>query len=93
MKTIIIPLQDAIGSGQNPLSVLPSTLVEPEIITISDPDIGVSTIIIKFPSNVQTEEQEEKRKQILAAANGAFEYSGRQTSSSPTVSSLERAAE
>ncbi|KAE8724010.1 Cysteine-rich RLK (RECEPTOR-like protein kinase) 8 [Hibiscus syriacus] len=91
-------LQDALGRGQNPLSILPSPLAEPEIITISDPDVGVSGTGAKycydrFPSNVRTEEQEEKRKQILAAANGAIEYSGMQTASSPSISSLERAAE
>lgn len=31
----------------------------------------------RFPSNFRTEEQEEKRKQILATASGAFEYSGK----------------
>ncbi|XVF50627.1 hypothetical protein PTKIN_Ptkin04bG0116900 [Pterospermum kingtungense] len=97
-NNLLDKLQDAIGRGQNPLSVLPSILVEPEIITISDPDVGASGSGAKycydrFPSNVRTEEQEEKRKQILAAANGAFEYSGRQAPSSPSVSSLERAAE
>ncbi|GMI96344.1 STOMATAL CYTOKINESIS-DEFECTIVE 1 [Hibiscus trionum] len=91
-------LQDALGRGENPLSILPSTSAEPEIITISDPDVGVSRTGAKycydrFPSNVRTEEQEEKRKQILAAVNGAIEYSGRQTPSSPSISSLERAAE
>ncbi|TYI11413.1 hypothetical protein ES332_A09G206200v1 [Gossypium tomentosum] len=91
-------LQDALGRGQNPLSILPSILAEPEIVTISDPDVGVSGSGAKytydrFPSNVRTEEQEEKRKQILAAVNGAIEYSGRQTPSSPSISSLERAAE
>ncbi|XWS50709.1 hypothetical protein CRYUN_Cryun12cG0109900 [Craigia yunnanensis] len=95
-NNLLDKLQDAIGRGQNPLSILPSTLMEPEIITISDPDVGVSGSGAKysydrFPSNVRTEEQEEKRKQILAAANGAFEYSGRQTPSPPSVSSLERA--
>lgn len=30
----------------------------------------------RFPSNNRTEEQKEKRKQILAAASGAFDYSG-----------------
>jgi len=35
-------LQDAIERGQNPISILPSSLVEPEIITISDPDVGLS---------------------------------------------------
>lgn len=33
----------------------------------------------RFPSNIRTEEQEEKRKQILAAVSNAFEYSGRHT--------------
>ena len=31
----------------------------------------------RFPSNIRSEEQEEKRRQILAAASGAFEYSGK----------------
>ncbi|KAL4284807.1 hypothetical protein GQ457_16G024760 [Hibiscus cannabinus] len=91
-------LQDALGRGQNPFSILPSSSAEPEIVTISDQDVGVSGTGAKycydrFPSNVRTEEQEEKRKQILAAANGAIEYSGRQAPSSPSISSLERAAE
>ncbi|EOY20984.1 Stomatal cytokinesis defective / SCD1 protein (SCD1) isoform 2 [Theobroma cacao] len=97
-NNLLDKLQDAIGRGQNPLLIISSTMVEPEIITISDPDVGVSGSGAKysydrFPSTVRTEEEEEKRKQILAAANGAFEYSGRQTPSSPSVSSLERAAE
>lgn len=37
-------LQDAIGRGQNPLSVLPSLMAEAEIITISDPGVGISGI-------------------------------------------------
>lgn len=40
-NNILDKLQDAIGRGQNPLSILPS-LFEPEIITISDPDLGTS---------------------------------------------------
>ena len=28
----------------------------------------------RFPSNIRSEEQEEKRREILAAARGAFEY-------------------
>lgn len=32
----------------------------------------------RFPPNFKTEEQEEKRKQILAAATGAIEYSAKQ---------------
>jgi len=28
----------------------------------------------RFPSNIRTEEQEEKRKQILAAASGALRF-------------------
>ncbi|XP_038893863.1 DENN domain and WD repeat-containing protein SCD1 [Benincasa hispida] len=107
-NNILDKLQDAIGRGQNPLSILPS-LVEPEIITISDPDLGTSGSGAKytydrFPSNIRTEEQEEKRKQILAAASGAFEYAGKHNPNSPSMlmgkdlkaeslSPMERAAE
>lgn len=31
----------------------------------------------RFPANIRTEEQEEKRKQILSAAIGAVEYPGK----------------
>ncbi|KAL2342501.1 hypothetical protein Fmac_003786 [Flemingia macrophylla] len=95
-------LQDAIGRGQNPMSVLPSSSAEPEILTVSDSDVGISGSGAKytydrFPSNIRTEEQEEKRKQILAAVSNAFEYSGRHTPSkdplADTLSPLERAAE
>lgn len=41
-------LQDAIGRGQNPISILPSSLEEPEIITISDPDVGISSTSCHF---------------------------------------------
>ncbi|RVX14184.1 DENN domain and WD repeat-containing protein SCD1 [Vitis vinifera] len=90
-NNLLDKLQDAIGRGQNPMSILPSSLVEPEIITISDPGVGISGSGAKytydrFPSNNRTEEQKEKRKQILAAASGAFDYSGsRHTPSSPSV--------
>ncbi|PPD82495.1 hypothetical protein GOBAR_DD20583 [Gossypium barbadense] len=57
-------LQDALGRGQNPLSILPSILAEPEIVTISDPDVGVS------------------------GSGAKYTYD-----SSPSISSLERAAE
>lgn len=100
-------LQDAIGRGQNPMSILPSSSAVPEIITISDPDIGTTGSGAKyaydrFPSNVRTEEQEEKRRQILASASGAFEYSGKLNSSpsmlvskdsKDSLSPIERAAE
>lgn len=102
-------LQDAIGRGQNPISILPSSLEEPEIITISDPDVGISRSGAKytydrFPSNIRTPEQEEKRRLILAAASGAFEDSGKHIPSSPSMlagkdskaaslSPMERAAE
>ncbi|XP_015584441.1 DENN domain and WD repeat-containing protein SCD1 isoform X1 [Ricinus communis] len=97
-------LQDAIGRGQNPISILPSSLIEPEIITISDQNVGTSGSGAKytydrFPANIRSEEQEEKRKQILAAASGAFEYI-KHAPSSPSVqvgkdslSPMERAAE
>lgn len=108
-NNLLDKLQDAIGRGQNPTSILPSSLVEPEIITISDPDVGISGSGAKytydrFPSNIRTEEQEEKRRQILAAASGAFDFSGKHTPSSPSMlagkdskagslSPMERAAE
>ncbi|XP_065860701.1 DENN domain and WD repeat-containing protein SCD1 [Euphorbia lathyris] len=96
-------LQDAIGRGQNSNSILPS-FIEPEIITISDQDVetsgsGAKYTYDRFPANIRSEEQEEKRKQILAAASGAFEYI-KHAPSSPSVqvgkdslSPMERAAE
>lgn len=100
-NNLLDKLQDAIGRGQNPMSIFPSNTAEPEIITISDPDYKISGSGAKytydrFPSNIRTEEQEEKRKQILAAASGAFEYSGKHTPSSPSFlpkDPMERAAE
>lgn len=41
-NNLLDKLQDAIGRGQNPISIFPSNAVVPEIITISDPDLGVS---------------------------------------------------
>lgn len=41
-SNLVDKLQDAIGRGQNPLSILPSASAEPEIITISDPGLGIS---------------------------------------------------
>ncbi|KAI3463765.1 hypothetical protein Pfo_020428 [Paulownia fortunei] len=89
-KNLLDKIQDAIGRGQNPFSILPSNLTEPDIVTISDPGSGMSGSGAKycydrFPANIRTEEQEEKRKQILAAASGALEYSGKHTPSSPSV--------
>ncbi|KAK3007847.1 hypothetical protein RJ639_013456, partial [Escallonia herrerae] len=89
-NNLLDKLQDAIGRGQNPMSVLPSDSPEPEIITISDTSAGISGSGAKysydrFPSNIRTEEQEVKRKQILAAATGALEYSAKHTPTSPSV--------
>ncbi|CAJ1936917.1 unnamed protein product [Sphenostylis stenocarpa] len=101
-NNLLDKLQDAIGRGQNPMSILPSSPVETEILTVSDSDIGISGSGAKhtydrFPANIRTDEQEEKRKQILAAVSNAFEYSGRHTPSkdplADTLSPLERAAE
>ncbi|XP_057417026.1 DENN domain and WD repeat-containing protein SCD1 isoform X4 [Lotus japonicus] len=101
-NNLLDKLQDAIGRDQNPMSILPSSLVEPEILTVSDSDVGISGSGAKytydrFPLNIRTEEQEEKRKQILAAISNAFEYSGRHTPSkdplADSLSPLERAAE
>lgn len=41
-NNLLDKLQDAIGRGQNPLSILPSALAEPEIVTISDSGAGLS---------------------------------------------------
>lgn len=41
-NNLLDKLQDAIGRGQNPISILPSNSVEPEIITIADTDVGTS---------------------------------------------------
>ncbi|PIN06522.1 RAS signaling inhibitor ST5 [Handroanthus impetiginosus] len=88
-NNLLDKLQDAIGRGQNPFSILPSLSTEPEIVTISDPGFGISGTGAKycydrFPANIRTEEQEEKRMQILAAASGALEYSGKHPPSSPS---------
>lgn len=45
-NNLLDKLQDAIGRGQNPMSILPSSLVEPEIITISDPGVGISGTLV-----------------------------------------------
>ena len=41
-NNLLDKLQDAIGRGQNPYSIFASSTVEPEIITISDPDGKIS---------------------------------------------------
>lgn len=43
-NNLLDKLQDAIGRGQNLISILPSSFIEPEIITISDPDVGISGV-------------------------------------------------
>ncbi|KAK9926264.1 hypothetical protein M0R45_023505 [Rubus argutus] len=101
-NNLLDKLQDALGRGQNPISILPSNLVEPEIITIADTDVGTSGSGAKytydrFPSNIRTEEEEEKRKQILAAASGLSASSPSvlpgKDPKSETLTPLERAAE
>lgn len=93
-NNLLDKLQDAMGRGQSPLSILPPLPDEPNTITISIPGVGISGsgdkyYYKRFPSNIRTEEQEEKRKQILAAATGALEYSGKHLPSSPAVYSGE----
>lgn len=41
-SNLLDKLQDALGRGQNPMSIFPSSLAEPQIITISDPGVGIS---------------------------------------------------
>ena len=59
-NNLLDKLQDAVGRGQNPLSILPSTLVEPEIITISDPDVGVSGNLCESLSNFHLDQSYSK---------------------------------
>ncbi|KAI8542951.1 hypothetical protein RHMOL_Rhmol08G0180200 [Rhododendron molle] len=98
-NNLLDKLQDAIGRGQNPLSILPFPLAEPEIVTISDSGAGLSGAKYnydRFPSNIRTEEQEEKRKQILATASGALSSPAVLIGKDPKAESLsprERAAE
>ncbi|GAB4850614.1 Scytalone dehydratase [Ancistrocladus abbreviatus] len=99
-NNLLDKLQDAIGRGENPASILPSPLLDPEIITISDPGEGISASGIKytydkFPPNVRTEEVEEKRKQILAAVGGGGPDSSGKLTHDPgeSLSPRERAAE
>ncbi|KAF9667644.1 hypothetical protein SADUNF_Sadunf15G0045200 [Salix dunnii] len=82
-------LQDSIGRDQNTISILPSSLVEPKFLTISDPYIeilGSDTKITydRFLSSIRSKEQEERRKQILATTSGAFVYR-KYAPSSPSV--------
>jgi hypothetical protein len=37
-NNLLDKLQDATGRGQNPLTIFPSQVADPEIITISDPE-------------------------------------------------------
>ncbi|CAH9064292.1 unnamed protein product [Cuscuta epithymum] len=87
-NNLLDKLQDAIGRDQKPLSVLPALQSEPEILTISDLGVaagsGAKHCYDRFPPGIRTEEQDQKRKQALATASGALEYSGRHTPSSPT---------
>ncbi|PIA39685.1 hypothetical protein AQUCO_02600255v1 [Aquilegia coerulea] len=95
-NNLLDKLQDTIGRGQNPFSILPSPSAEPEIITISDPGVGISGAkhcYDRFPSNIRTEEQEEKRKSILLAASGALENQGKHVSSSPMAMGRDSKAE
>ncbi|KAM3330779.1 hypothetical protein ACQJBY_027111 [Aegilops geniculata] len=77
---------DATGRGQSPLAIFPSHVADPEIITIADSEIegsepGNRHCYKSFPANARTEEQEEKRKSIIALVGGA----SKQVPSSPAV--------
>ncbi|KAL5227562.1 hypothetical protein ABZP36_015827 [Zizania latifolia] len=85
-NNLLDKLQDATGRGQNPLAIFPSHVADPEIITIADSETGGSEpgerfCYKRFPANARTEEQEEKRKSILAVASGA----SKQVTNSPLV--------
>ncbi|VAH61111.1 unnamed protein product [Triticum turgidum subsp. durum] len=85
-NNLLDKLQDATGRGQSPLAIFPSHVADPEIITIADSEIegsepGNRHCYKSFPANARTEEQEEKRKSILALVGGA----SKQVPSSPAV--------
>ncbi|KAG5536220.1 hypothetical protein RHGRI_023863 [Rhododendron griersonianum] len=50
-NNLLDKLQDAIGRGQNPLSILPLPLAEPEIVTISDSGAGLSGAKYNYDSS------------------------------------------
>lgn len=92
-------LQDALGRGQDPMSILPTPLSDHEIITMSDQGESMAVtggryVYDRFPSNTKTEEQEEKRKQILAAVSGTPDESAKiRNDPAESLSPRERAAE
>uniref|UniRef100_A0A0E0FNF4 UDENN domain-containing protein n=1 Tax=Oryza nivara TaxID=4536 RepID=A0A0E0FNF4_ORYNI len=88
-NNLLDKLQDATGRGQNPLAIFPSHVADPEIITIADSETGGSEpgkrfCYKRFPTNARTEEQEEKRKSILAVASGA----SKQVPNSPSIPTI-----
>ncbi|KAH9317984.1 hypothetical protein KI387_019753, partial [Taxus chinensis] len=87
-------LQDAIARGQGPYAVLPVATSELEILTIADSASGNAVsrapyCYDRFPVNARTQEQEEKRKVILAVASAALEHPTRHMLS-PTPSLTRR---
>ena len=40
-NNLLNKLHDTIGRAQNPISILPTAVAETEIMTISDPDVGI----------------------------------------------------
>ena len=48
-NNLLDKLQDATGRGQNPLSIFPSEVADPEIITITDPETDGSGTYSFFP--------------------------------------------
>ncbi|KAJ6329632.1 hypothetical protein OIU77_011161 [Salix suchowensis] len=56
-NNLLDKLQDTIGRGQNPISILPTAVAETEITTISDPYVGIlgsgaKHTYDRFPSNI-----------------------------------------
>ncbi|GLJ48583.1 hypothetical protein SUGI_1024890 [Cryptomeria japonica] len=75
-------LQDAIARGQDSYAVLPVATSELEILTIEDlPSVNADSkapyCYDHFPINTRTQEQEEKRKTILAVASATLEHPAR----------------
>ncbi|GAB2297532.1 Scytalone dehydratase, partial [Dionaea muscipula] len=64
-SNLLDKLQDAIGRGQNPESILPSSLLEAEIITIAESSVKYQIAVPDTPTigSLQTLEQKNRRKE------------------------------
>ncbi|XP_024518570.1 DENN domain and WD repeat-containing protein SCD1 isoform X2 [Selaginella moellendorffii] len=98
---LVDKLQSVIANSESRGAILPLPYDEPEIITVADiqskgPAARSRFCYDRFPANVRTQFEEEKRSAILAKANASFDRPNRPAVSSPVSGSFsprERAAE